>query len=71
MPGWRRQDAGDPAHHRPVCRASRCARLFATVYLPAGVDPAEAATKLGRQRGVESVLGRAAAAERFNCRLTG
>jgi len=38
---------------------------FATVYLPAGVDPAEAATKLGRQRGIESVLGRAAAAERF------
>jgi len=38
---------------------------FATVYLPVGVDAAEAAAKLGKVRGIESVLGRAAAAERF------
>lgn len=38
---------------------------FATVYLPAGVDAAEAAAKLGKVRGIESVLGRAAAADRF------
>ena len=38
---------------------------FATVYLPAGVDPIEAAGRLSRQRGIESVLTRTEAAARF------
>jgi phosphonoacetate hydrolase len=38
---------------------------FATVYLPAGVDAAALAARLGARRGVEVVLTRAAAAERF------
>jgi phosphonoacetate hydrolase len=38
---------------------------FATVYLPAGVDVAALATRLAAQRGIETVLPRAAAAERF------
>jgi len=38
---------------------------FATVYLPAGADPVEAAAKLGKLRGIESVLERAAAAKHF------
>jgi phosphonoacetate hydrolase len=38
---------------------------FATVYLPAGADAAAAAARLGALRGIECVLPRAAAAERF------
>ncbi|MBL8310983.1 MAG: phosphonoacetate hydrolase [Burkholderiales bacterium] len=38
---------------------------FATVYLPPGVDPTDAAGRLSRQRGIESVLTRAEAAARF------
>ncbi|CAM5797546.1 phosphonoacetate hydrolase [Rhizobacter fulvus] len=38
---------------------------FATVYLPAGVDQAPLVKRLAAQRGMESVLTRAEAAERF------
>jgi phosphonoacetate hydrolase len=38
---------------------------FATVYLPAGADVAALLTRLGARRGIETVLTRAAAAERF------
>ncbi|KQW36959.1 phosphonoacetate hydrolase [Rhizobacter sp. Root404] len=38
---------------------------FATVYLPAGVDQAPLVKRLAAQRGIESVLTRAEAAERF------
>ncbi len=38
---------------------------FATVYLPAGADAAAVMADLRRQRGMELVLDRAAAAERF------
>jgi phosphonoacetate hydrolase len=38
---------------------------FATVYLPAGADAAELAARIGARRGIETVLTRAAAAERF------
>jgi len=38
---------------------------FATVYLPAGCDVAKASTRLADERGIELVLERARAAERF------
>jgi phosphonoacetate hydrolase len=38
---------------------------FATVYLPAGADAAALAVRIGARRGIEAVLTRAAAAERF------
>jgi phosphonoacetate hydrolase len=38
---------------------------FATVYLPAGADAAALARRIGARRGIEAVLTRAAAAERF------
>jgi phosphonoacetate hydrolase len=38
---------------------------FATVYLPASADVAALLTRLGARRGIETVLTRAAAAERF------
>ena len=38
---------------------------FATVYLPAGTDPAQARDRLARVRGMEVVLTRAEAAARF------
>lgn len=38
---------------------------FATVYLPAGTDPAGCITRLRQHSGIESVLTRAQAAERF------
>ena len=38
---------------------------FATVYLPAAVDPLQACERLAQQRGMELVLTREAAAQRF------
>jgi len=38
---------------------------YATVYLPAGVDPVAISARIGALRGIDGVLSRAQAAERF------
>ena len=67
----RRRGARDPADHRSVRGAPRLARLVRD-RLPAGVGrSARAVTnKLATLPGIEVVLSRAEAAERFGCRPT-